>query len=118
MSRADSPAVSVFLMDRFESAYRQHFGAVFRFALSLVGRRDAPEDLAADAFLELLRHFEGIDFDQLPAWLFVVVGNRPRDQWRRQQVEQRYARWLVAEPNTAAPTAPRWLSTNGLAPIH
>ncbi len=106
-------------MDRFESAYRQHFAAVFRFALSLVGRHDAAEDLTADAFLELHRHFVTIDVEQLPAWLFVVVRNRARDQWRRQMVEQRYARWLVSEPTTtSAPASPIWLSMRGLVPVH
>lgn len=105
-------------MDRFESAYRQHFAAVFRFAVSLVGRRDAAEDLAAEAFLELHRHFAAIHLEQLPAWLFVVVRNRARDQWRRQMVEQRYARWLVAEPTTTLPSTPVWLAASGLAPIH
>ena len=105
-------------MDRFERAYRQHFAAVFRFALSLVGRRDVAEDLTADAFLELHRRFAQIDVDQLPAWLFVVVRNRARDQWRRQLVEQRYARWLEAEPTTAAPPSPQWLLRGGLSPVH
>lgn len=105
-------------MDRFESAYRQHFAAVYRFALSLVGRRETAEDLTAEAFLELHRHFAKIHLEQLPAWLFVVVRNRARDQWRRQLVEQRYARWLVAEPTTTLPTAPGWLSASSLAPIH
>ena len=107
-------------MEGFESAYRRHFSAVLRFAQSLVGRRDIAEDLTADAFVELHRHFERIVVEELPAWLFVVVRNRARDLWRRQLVEQRHAQWLAREPvETARPSAgPLWLSTDGLAPVH
>ena len=107
-------------MEGFESAYRRHFSAVLRFAQSLVGRRDVAEDLTADAFVELQRHFEAIVVEELPAWLFVVVRNRARDLWRRQLVEQRHAQWLAREPvGTARPSAgPLWLSTDGLAPVH
>jgi RNA polymerase sigma-70 factor, ECF subfamily len=104
-------------MDRFETVYRQHFAAVLRFAVSLVGHRDVGEDLTADAFLELHRHFERIRLDQLPAWLFVVVRNRARDRWRRQVVEQRYAQWLMAEPTSVAPATPHWLKNDGLPPL-
>ena len=118
--RAVLPAPRVTPMEGFESAYRRHFSAVLRFAQSLVGRRDIAEDLTADAFVELHRHFERIVVEELPAWLFVVVRNRARDLWRRQLVEQRHAQWLAREPvETARPSAgPLWLSTDGLAPVH
>lgn len=107
-------------MDGFESAYRRHFSAVLRFAQSLVGRRDVAEDLAADAFVELHRHFDRIVVDELPAWLFVVVRNRARDLWRRQLVEQRHAQWLARDPVDTAPPSPGplWLSTDGLTAVH
>ena len=105
-------------MDSFETAYRQHFAAVFRFAASLVGRRDVAEDLTADAFLELHRHMDEIRLHELPAWLFVVVRNRARDRWRRLQTEERSARWLAKEPVAApAPASPRWLLSEGLSPV-
>ena len=84
-----------------ESAYRRHFAAVFRFALSLTGRRDVAEDLTADAFLELHRHADTIRLDDLPAWLFVVVRNRARDAWRHQLVEQRHAEWIARRPSAS-----------------
>ena len=85
-------------MEGFESVYRQHFAAVFRLAVSVVGRRDLAEDLVAEAFLELHRHFAKIHVDELPAWLFVVVRNRARDHWRRERVRERHSRWLAADP--------------------
>ena len=106
-------------MDRFEDAYTRHFAAVFRFAMSVAGRRDVAEDLTADAFLELHRHMASIRVEQLPAWLFVVVRNRARDRWRRQLVEQRHAQWLALAPEGPRPPAesPRWLLDADLKPV-
>jgi RNA polymerase sigma-70 factor (ECF subfamily) len=105
-------------MDSIESAYRWHFAAVFRFALSLTGRRDVAEDLTSDAFLELHRHADTIRLDELPAWLFVVVRNRARDAWRHQLVEQRHAEWIARRPSQSVPAASTdgWLHDSGLTP--
>ncbi len=99
-------------MDSVESAYRRHFASVFRFALSVTGRRDVAEDLTAEAFLELHRHADAIALDQLPAWLFVVVRNRARDLWRRQLVEQRHAVWIAERQGGSVlpATTPHWVS--------
>ena len=106
-------------MERFEAVYRQHFASVFRLAMSVVGRRDVAEDLTAEAFLELHRHFAGIDLAELPAWLFVVVRNRARDHWRRERVRDRHARWLAsAPPPTVKPqSGPLWLRDERLTPV-
>jgi DNA-directed RNA polymerase specialized sigma24 family protein len=104
-------------MGGFEDAYRQHFQAVYRFALSLVRRHDVAEDLTAEAFLELGRQGNRIDFDQLPAGLFVVVRNRARDRWRRLMVEQRYSQWLTTPAGTHPAAGPAWLVDAGLKPV-
>jgi len=106
-------------MDSFETSYRRHFASVFRFALSLTGRRDVAEDLTAEAFLELHRHAGAIRLDQLPAWLFVVVRNRARDLWRHQLVEQRHALWMAQHlTNSVLPvTTPDWVSDTRLKPV-
>jgi RNA polymerase sigma-70 factor (ECF subfamily) len=106
-------------MDSVETAYRRHFAAVYRFALSLTGRRDAAEDLTADAFLELQRRADAIRLDDLPAWLFVVVRNRARDVWRHQLVEQRHADWVARTQTASATSAPtaEWLRAGGLTPV-
>jgi RNA polymerase sigma-70 factor (ECF subfamily) len=81
----------VYDMDGFEEIYRQHFGAVFRFAIHCVGRRELAEDLTSEAFLELYRNWSRIDVSQLPAWLITVVKNRATDHWRRASREELYA---------------------------
>ena len=90
-------------MATFEELYRQHVQAVFRFALSVVGKREVAEDLTSEAFLALHRNLAAIDQGQLPGWLLTVVRNRARDWWRRQMVERRYAEQFVAAPEPEAP---------------
>jgi RNA polymerase sigma-70 factor, ECF subfamily len=106
-------------MDRFETVYRQHFASVLRLAVSVIGRRDVAEDLTAEAFLELHKHFDRIRTDELPAWLFVVVRNRARDFWRREKVRDRHARWLASRPPPLVPppAGPLWLRSDRLAPV-
>jgi len=107
-------------MATFEELYHQHVQAVFRFALSVAGRREVAEDLTSEAFLALHRNMESIDQTQLPGWLLTVVRNRARDWWRRQAVEQRYAdRVGERRPNVAEPAIERWILEAGdLKPIH
>jgi RNA polymerase sigma-70 factor (ECF subfamily) len=78
-------------MDGFEDIYRQHFGAVFRFALRCVGKRELAEDLTSEAFLALYQNWDKIDRGQLPGWLITVVKNRAVDHWRRSFREELYA---------------------------
>jgi RNA polymerase sigma-70 factor (ECF subfamily) len=106
----------------FESLYRQHVQAVYRFALSITRRKEIAEDLTSEAFLALHREMASIDQSQLPAWLLTVVRNRARDMWRHQVIEERYAieKKPVVEP--AAPPASsleEWiLEGAGLKPVH
>jgi RNA polymerase sigma-70 factor (ECF subfamily) len=106
-------------MGTFEDVYRLHVHAVFRFAVSLVGRKEVAEDLTSEAFLALYRNFDGIDQEQLPAWLITVVRNRARDWWRHQDVEKRYADDVAAQPSAPAPRIERWiLGSADLKPVH
>jgi RNA polymerase sigma factor (sigma-70 family) len=78
-------------MDGFEETYRHHFGAVFRFAIHCLGKRELAEDLTSEAFLELYRNWDKIDQKRLPGWLIAVVKNRAVDHWRRASREELYA---------------------------
>jgi RNA polymerase sigma-70 factor, ECF subfamily len=106
-------------MASFEEVYRRHAQTVFRCALGLVGRKELAEDLTSEAFLALLRNFDGIDQEQLPGWLLVVVRNRARDWWRRQQVEQRHEEEEKASAEAVAPPLELWiLDCEDLKPVH
>jgi RNA polymerase sigma factor (sigma-70 family) len=106
-------------MGTFEDVYREHVQVVFRYALSVVGKKELAEDLTSEAFLALWRNFDGIDQQQLPGWLIAVVRNRARDWWRRQVVEQRHLEELVVEPEVMPAAFERWiLEGAGLKPLH
>jgi RNA polymerase sigma factor (sigma-70 family) len=98
-------------MGSFEDVYRRHVQAVYRFALSVTGKKETAEDLTSEAFLALYRNFGRIDEAQLPGWLLTVVRNRARDLWRRQAVEQRYAAQLLVPPDAQPRAAERWGSS-------
>jgi RNA polymerase sigma-70 factor, ECF subfamily len=108
-------------METFEEIYREHVGAVFRFALSVVGQRETAEDLTSEAFIALHRNLHAIDRSLLPGWLLTVVRNRARDIWRRRVVEERYAEQLakLEAAREAPPSLERWILDNPeLRPIH
>jgi RNA polymerase sigma-70 factor (ECF subfamily) len=106
-------------MSEFEKLYTEHVDAVFRYAVSCVGRRDIAEDIASEAFLALYQNRDRIDTSQLPGWLLRVARNRATDYWRHQAVEQRYASILARRP--APPDPPgddRLLDNEELKPVH
>lgn len=106
-------------MKAFEDLYREHVQAVFRFAMSVVGHRETAEDLTSDAFLALHRSLDSIDETRLPGWLLTVVRNRARDQWRHQEVHQRYAEQVVDRTAGQMPEFERWMfECADLKPIH
>lgn len=106
-------------MKAFEALYREHVQAVYRFAMSVAGRRDTAEDLTSEAFLALYRHLDSIDESRLPGWLLTVVRNRARDLWRHEAVEQRYAEQTVAPSMSAPPDLGGSVFESGdLKPVH
>src|SRR5687767_2523578 len=108
-------------MMEFETLYRQHAPAVYRYALSVVRRPDLAEDLTADAFVALFRDLDRIDPSQLPGWLITVVRNRARDMWRRRMVEERHAEQVsrMASPTGNATPLEEWiLQSPDLTAVH
>jgi RNA polymerase sigma factor (sigma-70 family) len=82
-----------------------------------VSGRTSPK-INVEAFLALFRNLDQIDASRLPAWLLTVVRNRARSL-ARQQVEERHAGSLVAEPIAAEQGLEGWLLDNAdLKPIH
>jgi RNA polymerase sigma-70 factor (ECF subfamily) len=106
-------------MKAFEDLYREHVQAVFRFAMSLTGRKESAEDLTSEAFLALYRNLDSIDESRLPGWLLTVVRNRAHDIWRHQEVEQRYTDQVTPAVAVEPPELERWIADNAdLKPVH
>ena len=62
-------------MDQFESFYRQHASAVFRFAWGLCGNRSCAEDLVSETFVRLLTKAPRIRTRTALAYLLAVARN-------------------------------------------
>lgn len=106
-------------MSTFEDVYEKYANAVFRYACRCVGRRDVAEDITSEVFLAFHRNMEGLDLDQLPAWLFSVAKNRAVDYWRRAQVEHRYLNTLPPAETRWQPPLESWLARiKGLKAVH
>jgi len=107
-------------MSEFDEIYSAYAGAVFRFALKCVGRREVAEEIVSEAFLALHRNIAVVDVSQLPAWLFAVAKNRAIDHWRRTNVERRYLETYTAPAETVwQPSVEAWLAdAKGLKAVH
>jgi len=104
----------------FDALYKLHVGAVLRFAVRCVGRRDIAEELTSEAFLALYQNLASIDTARLPSWLFTVVRNRATDYWRRQAHEQEYVTTTYPVPAPVdQETVEAWVARNpALKPVH
>jgi len=106
-------------MESFEAVYRKYRDVVLHFAIQCVGRREIAEELTAEAFLELHRHWETIELARLPSWLLTVVKNRAADHWRRKELERRYMVSELPPIQTPSRPAPAGLFDNvELKPVH
>ena len=105
----------------FESIYRAHSEAIFRYALRLAGNRELAEDITSEVFLEVYRNQDSIQEERLPAWLYTVARNRAVDYWRKCASERRYVESLK-EPMTspeAEVELQTWLAGEpSLKPVH
>lgn len=77
-------------MPDFESVYRNHAGAVYRFCLAQLGDHPAAEDCAADAFAAALAAYERTQPtpDLVRSWLFTIARNTTINWIRRERVRK------------------------------
>ena len=75
----------------FESVYRYHAEAVYRFCLAQLGDRAAAEDCAADAFAAALAAYERTQPspDMVRPWLFRIARNSAVTWVRREKARHR-----------------------------
>jgi RNA polymerase sigma-70 factor (ECF subfamily) len=86
----------------FQTAYRDLYPALHRFALRLSGDPDVADDVVQEAFTRLID--QDLPLEEARPWLFVVVANLFRDRVRNRE---RRARLLAARPPVpAAPEPP------------
>lgn len=79
----------------FDVLFRQHYAALLRLGVVMLGSREAAEDAVQDAFVALHRHWRTLQApDAAEAYLRSAVLNRSRS-WIRRQVTQRAPRPLM-----------------------
>jgi RNA polymerase sigma-70 factor (ECF subfamily) len=74
-------------MNEFETLYRQHASAVFRFAWGLCGDRSAAEDIVSETFVRLLVRAPRIETRTALAYLLAVARNTYLTGRRRRRRE-------------------------------
>lgn len=103
VARPTAPAVETDV----RQVYLAHFGRLAGWAGSLVGDRDLGHDLATEAFVRLLRHWQ--DVEEPRPWLYATVANLVRDHWRKRGREasayEKYQVGAPADPDVAGPAA-------------
>lgn len=106
--KTDEPVAEVnAFRESFEVFYHREISAVVGLAYVLSGSNRAAEDLAQEAFLSALRHWEQISgYDNPGAWVRRVVSNRAVSRFRRSAAEARALLRLRGEDYTVPETDP------------
>jgi RNA polymerase sigma-70 factor (ECF subfamily) len=80
------------LIPDFESVYRNHAEAVYRFCLAQLGDQSAAEDCAADAFAAALAAYERTQptAGLVRSWLFSIAHNTTVNWVRRERVRKHF----------------------------
>ena len=94
--------------------YREHFQALYRYALAVTGDREQAEDAAQQTFVRLCAMEELPELLRPRAWLLSVLKNVLRNEGRKQAVRQRLAAELPEgeeppDPSPGPEEHPDWL---------
>jgi RNA polymerase sigma-70 factor (ECF subfamily) len=82
--------------DAYTAFFRAEFAAVTRAVYLILHDRDAAEDVAADAFAALLRHWEKVSaYDRPGAWVRRVAIRMAVRAARRDQLRDRLLSWIT-----------------------
>lgn len=77
-------------MIEFDSIYREHYTALFYYAVHITGDEEASRDIVSDVFMALYQHLGELRPDSLRAWLLTSCRHRCVDRLRRLGQERRY----------------------------
>jgi len=89
----------------FETLYKRHRGALFRFVLRAVKQRAAAEELFQDAWMRVIEaRSRYAPQARFTTWLYTIAHNLLVDHWRRKglSVVQLDEELLVASPDNPA----------------
>jgi RNA polymerase sigma-70 factor (ECF subfamily) len=82
----------------FETAFREHYAPLVRFAEGMLRSREAGEDIVQDVLLNLWRQRESLQVeDSLKAYLYRAVRNRALNTIRNDRVRRQAVPHLILE---------------------
>jgi len=84
---------------RFEAIFRQHYGAVVRYAVRRVGR-DAADEVVNETFLAAWRRLGDVPDNALP-WLFGIARKIAANELRRRERQLRLGERMSSHAETA-----------------
>ena len=98
----------------FERVVLRHQGAVYHFALKLLGDSDGASDVAQETFIRAYQGIAGFrEGSALRTWLFSICRNLALDELRRRQRRNERERPLGAGGDDDAPV--EWVADPGLS---
>lgn len=99
MTQACQPAVEL-----ASDWFLQHYVWLTSRMRRQIGCRFAAEDIASEAFLQLLRKPDWQDTRAPRALLTTIAQRLLYEIWRRRDLEQGYLAWVATQPQTAVPS--------------
>lgn len=68
----------------FEAVYNKYFSAIFHYVQRRIVIREEAEDLTAEVFTQVWKHWADYDSERCPigAWLYIVAANRLKNYYR------------------------------------
>jgi len=84
--------------DAFEELYRQHHGRVLAYIRRRVGDPELAQDLAADAFLQALLHFQGLRRREAGLGWLLTISRRTVSAYLRRRRLPPFPWWPPPEP--------------------
>lgn len=99
-TRASSTEASINMKSKgtfLQTMFRDHNTSLLRFLTRKLSNPDEAEDIAQDAYHNLLRMNPSVDLENAKAYLFQTAANLALNRMRKQRRQTHYAQTVVAE---------------------
>ncbi|WP_088188334.1 sigma-70 family RNA polymerase sigma factor [Desulfosporosinus sp. FKA] len=74
--------------DVLTNLYNKHALIIYRYLLKHGCRRDVAEEIVHDSFVKAIEHFDDIEPERLPSWIFKVALNNFRNYLKKASVRE------------------------------
>ncbi|UYQ91791.1 sigma-70 family RNA polymerase sigma factor [Chitinophaga horti] len=74
-------------IQQFDVLYQEYHQAVYANISKMIRQPEAAEDILQEVFMALWEHYQQLDADRVPGWLFVVSYNKSAN-WLKNKLKQ------------------------------